>query len=127
MSVQVLSGTLRRLVLGEFDSIPALRMIRQSAEQIRQRAERMAADLPASIEAGESVVGGGATPDQPLPTWLLAIECDASEVEKSLRTQNPPVIARIEHDRLVFDLRTVFEEEEADLKRGLLRALAVSR
>jgi L-seryl-tRNA(Ser) seleniumtransferase len=126
-SIQSLSSTLRKLVLGEFDAIPALRMIRLSTETIRQRAQRLVARLAGvqtAIEPGESVIGGGATPEQPIPTWLIAIACrDAAAVERALRAQSPPVIARIERDRLIVDLRTVFEEEEPDLARGLMLAL----
>ena len=68
------------------------------------------------IVPGQSVIGGGSTPDQALPTWLLAIQCpDVVESERRLRAAEPPVIARIENDRLVFDLRTVFPDEEEDL------------
>jgi L-seryl-tRNA(Ser) seleniumtransferase len=125
LSIQALSTTLRRLVLGEFAEIPALMMIRQSAEQIRVRAERIVRELNharASVEPGESVIGGGATPEQPIATYVIAIACeDAAGVERRLRMQTPAVIARIERDRLIIDLRTVFQEEEEELTRGLIQ------
>jgi L-seryl-tRNA(Ser) seleniumtransferase len=37
---------------------------------------------------------------------------NAQELEARLRRSSPPVIARIEHDRLLLDLRTVFPEQE---------------
>jgi L-seryl-tRNA(Ser) seleniumtransferase len=127
MSVQALSSTLRRVVLGEFEEIPALRMIRQSADRIRQRAQRVAGELDdarISIEPGESMIGGGATPEQPVHTYLIAIACeDAVGMERQLRAQNPPVIARIERERLIIDLRTVFEEEEHELTLGIMHVL----
>lgn len=127
MSIQAISSTLRKLALGEFDAIPALRMIRQSAEQIRERSERLAArlsDMRVSVEPGESVIGGGSTPEQPIPTYVVALACnDAAGVERELRAHNPPVIARIERDRLLADLRTVFEEEEEALILALMRVL----
>ena len=123
LSVQALSATLRRLVLGEFEKIPALMMIRRSAEQIRERADRVVqalGDARASLEPGESVIGGGATPEQPIATYVIAIACeDAAGAERRLRAHHPPVIARIERDRLMIDLRTVFEEEESELTRAL--------
>jgi L-seryl-tRNA(Ser) seleniumtransferase len=123
MSIQALSATLRHLLLGEFDDIPALYMIRQTADQIRARAEQLVAQLPrpiVSIQPGESVIGGGATPDQPIATHLIAIACpDAVQFEQQLRTHTPPVIARIERDRVIIDLRTVLEEEEEELTRAL--------
>jgi L-seryl-tRNA(Ser) seleniumtransferase len=127
LSVQALSSTLRRLVLGQFAELPALRMIRQSADQIRERAERVVhalQDLRASIEPGQSVIGGGATPEQPIPTYLIAIACDdVVKVERRLRGRTPAIIARIEHNRLVIDLRTVLETEEPELTQALLDAL----
>ncbi len=68
--------------------------------------------------AGQSVIGGGATPEQSLATWLIALACaNAVEAERELRAGDPPVIARIEDERLVLDLRTVLPDEE-DGARG---------
>jgi len=98
-------------------------MIRRTAEQIRERAERMIARIPAlnaRIEPGESVIGGGATPEQSIPTWLVVIERpDVDVAERKLRRNDPPVISRILDGRLVLDLRTVFEGEEEELDRAL--------
>jgi L-seryl-tRNA(Ser) seleniumtransferase len=120
---QALETTLRHMVFEEWDRIPAIRMIRMTAEEIRARAERIREQVPRlEIVRGESVAGGGSTPDQSLPTWLLADSGDAVKLERVLRTNDPPVIARIENERLVIDLRTVLEDEEADLIRCLQRA-----
>jgi len=117
---QALETTLRHILFEQWDQIPALRMIRTSAEDIRSRAERIRAQVAGlEIIAGQSVAGGGSTPDQSLPTWLLALPGDAVEMEGSLRAGSPPVIARIENDRLVLDLRTVLEAEEPELVRQL--------
>ena len=110
---QALETTLRALVFEQWNQIPALRMIRMSAEEIRDRAEGLRAHVPGlDLLEGRSVAGGGSTPDQTLPTWLLAISTNAAAAERALRLGDPPVIARIEDDRLLFDLRTVLPEEE---------------
>jgi L-seryl-tRNA(Ser) seleniumtransferase len=123
MICQALESTLRRLLLEQWDRIPALAMIRQPAEAIRERAARFLERLPqvaAEIVPGRSVIGGGATPEQSLPTWLIAVTCrDLPAAERSLRAYDPPVVARIEDGRLVLDLRTVFPEEEDDLAAAL--------
>jgi L-seryl-tRNA(Ser) seleniumtransferase len=120
---QALENTLRALLFEQWDRIPALGMIRMSEGQIRARAERLLAKLPAlnaRIEQGESVIGGGSTPEQSIPTCLIVVECpDVNAAERKLRRNEPPVIARIEDDRLVLDLRTVFESEEEELGRAL--------
>ncbi len=119
-----LAETLRHLLFEQWDRVPALAMIRQPAEQVRARAEALLARAPqlrARIVAGRSVVGGGATPEQSLATFLIAVSPnDAAACERRLRLYDPPVIARIEQDRLLIDLRTVFPEEEQDLLAALL-------
>ena len=126
---QLLEHTLRNLLLERWDAIPTLGMIRQPAAEIRTRAEHLLARLPsaipASIQEGRSVIGGGATPEQPLPTWLVVIKAhDTAVVERRLRTGEPPVIARIEDNRLILDLRTVSPHEETELVAALNAAAA---
>ena len=113
---RALETTLRHTLFEEWTAVPALRMIRITAGEIRERAERIRCRVPQfEIIPGESVAGGGSTPEQTLPTWLLALPGDAIAHERRLRAGDPPVIARIENDRLVLDLRTVFPEQEEEL------------
>ncbi len=111
--------TLRALVLEDWESLPALQMLRLSSEEIRGRAEAMASQIPgALVIPGESVTGGGATPEQTLPTYLIALNAAA---EPGLRAGSPPVIARISQGKLLVDLRTVFLSEEPALLEALLQ------
>jgi L-seryl-tRNA(Ser) seleniumtransferase len=124
---QVLEHALRSLVFEQWDDVPAMRMIRMTADAIRARAERVQtqlrdAGIDVDIIGGESVAGGGSTPEQSLPTWLLAISGNAPKLERKLRANDPPIVARIESDRLVLDLRTVFGEEEDALVLALRNA-----
>ena len=120
---QALEGTLRNLLLERWDRVPALRMIRQSDSEIRQRAERLLEGLPGlntRLAPGQSVIGGGATPEQSIPTWLIVIDCaDEAAAQRRLRANDPPVIARVEEKKLLLDLRTVLPEEEAELAAAL--------
>lgn len=117
--IAALENTLRAALFEEWDSLPALRMIRLSPDALRVRAERLAAVMGATVTAGESIIGGGSTPEQTLPTWLVALPGDGRKWEGRLRLGEPPVIARMEQDRLVLDLRTVDEAEEESLARAL--------
>ena len=120
---QALENTLRNLLLERWEFVPALAMLRQSADQIRVRAERLAARMPgvrAEIVPGNSVIGGGATPEQTIPTWLIAVEyADVVQAERRLREGDPPIVARIEDGRLMLDLRTVLPDEEDAVERAL--------
>ncbi|HVP00406.1 MAG TPA: L-seryl-tRNA(Sec) selenium transferase [Bryobacteraceae bacterium] len=116
--IQALENTLKRLIFEKYDEIPALRMLRMTKDEIRARAEKFSG---LEIIEGESVAGGGSTPDQTLPTWLLVVPGDAVTVEKRLRAQG--VIVRIQDNRVVLDMRTVFPEEEAELMRVIRLSL----
>jgi L-seryl-tRNA(Ser) seleniumtransferase len=119
---QAMETTLRYILLGEYDCIPALRMIRMTAAEIRQRAELLVRRIKADVRVrdGESVIGGGATPEQSLPTCLIVIENKhAVTEERRLRLNDPPIISRIERDQVVLDLRTVFPQEEDAIVQAL--------
>jgi L-seryl-tRNA(Ser) seleniumtransferase len=94
-------------------------MIRRSPDEIRARAEDLVEGLDAEVVRGESVIGGGATPEQRLPTWVIALSGNAIAWERKLRAHSPPIVARIEDDRLILDLRTVFPSEEPELRHAL--------
>jgi len=67
---------------------------------------------------GVSAVGGGSAPGVELPTCLVAIEkfgLTPDALEERLRRLTPPIIARIERDRLVLDLRTVLPDQDRQL------------
>ena len=136
LTIAVLEVTLNAYLRGALDEVPALRMIRMPVEEIEQRVaallERVRGELPkdakTELVSGFSVIGGGSTPDQSLPTCLLAVSSrryTAAQLEERLRRpeKGAPVIARIEDDRLVLDLRTVFPEQEASLLASLVSAL----
>lgn len=126
LAIEVLASTLQRLLKEDWQSIPTLRMILQPLESIRIRAERLAHRLlPVEVHLsdGESAIGGGSTPDQTIPTCLLEIATPRpSAFEQHLRHAPTPVIARIERDRIVVDLRTVAPDEEESLIAALQSA-----
>ena len=133
-----LEATLAAFLTGRArQELPVLRMMDETADSISARALRCAAAVEerssgrvrAEVIEGASVVGGGAAPVSEIPTSLLAVSCGGmtpDRVEQALRLGRPPVIARIREDRLVLDLRTVPEDQEADLVRRVA-ALAEAR
>jgi L-seryl-tRNA(Ser) seleniumtransferase len=137
LTIAALEATLRAYLRGAWSEIPALRMMQMSIEELSSRtnaffkillAQVAAADAEIEIADGRSLVGGGSTPAQSLPTKVLRLASarhSASELEVRLRTgAGPtPVVARIEQDRLLIDLRTVFPEQESDLVEALVQAL----
>ena len=127
LTIAALEATVALYLRGDLNAIPALRMMYATREEIAARAGRLAeriAPLPgfsATLEDGESVIGGGSTPGQSLPTRLVAVthgRNSAADLEAFLRRNTPPVLARIERDRLLLDLRTVFDEQDDEIARA---------
>ncbi len=105
--------------------IPVWRMIALPADEARRTARRWARALGGQVVAGESAVGGGSLPGATLPTWLLALEVRSPDAFLArLRAGSPPVIARIQDGRAVFDPRTVLPGQERDLLAAIRAALA---
>ena len=126
LTYAALEATLIAYCDEDYDAVPALRMLRLSGDEIRERAEHLASSLRAhydvEVAAGESVVGGGTPPSATLPTYLLTLRHTAKnprQLHSALRDSLPPVIARIQDDRLVLDLRTVFPDEDSTLLAAL--------
>jgi L-seryl-tRNA(Ser) seleniumtransferase len=117
--------------------IPVLRMLGQSADAVGVRAEALAAALRSAVpgvrcavEDGTSEVGGGALPLQVLPTRLLTVDPGAQgagAMEARLRAGAAPVLARVQENRILLDLRTVAPAEETALLTALQAALAAER
>ncbi len=130
LTIAALEATVAIYLRGELDEIPALRMIQISPAELARRATSLAEritlqpGMTAEVREGESVVGGGSTPGQALPTSLIAIghaRLSAHDLEAELRRNAPPVIARVEHDVVVLDVRTVLADQEEEIAEALAR------
>jgi L-seryl-tRNA(Ser) seleniumtransferase len=107
--------------------MPKSELRRRSSRFQRRLQSRLPAGARIELVEGNSVVGGGSCPDINLATLLLAVGSDrlsAGAIEERLRGQNPPVIIRLESDRALMDLRTVFPAQETILLNGVVRALS---
>ncbi|MBN1854608.1 MAG: L-seryl-tRNA(Sec) selenium transferase [Pirellulales bacterium] len=105
--------------------VPLLQLLAAPVENLKNRAERLAPQIAheSVIENAEPVedvayLGGGSIPDQALPTWCIAItpaSRNAGKFAKELRLGKPAIIPRIQKDRVLLDLRSVFPHQDIDL------------
>jgi L-seryl-tRNA(Ser) seleniumtransferase len=126
-SIAGLEATLRHYRRGEAtQEIPIWRMIAARPDELERRAQVWAdaltgTALAATVEHGESAVGGGSLPGETLPTRLLALRARSVEaLAASLRRGRIPLIGRIERDRLLLDPRTVLPEQDTVVKQLLV-------
>ncbi len=116
LDLAALSATLVHYLKGEAtQKIPVWRMISLPLSEIEQQAQMFAQQLRAAgftaeVIDGQSTVGGGSLPGETLPTKLVALTVNnPDDFLARLRRGDPPVVARIENDRVVIDLRTVLD------------------
>lgn len=127
LCLAALSATLLHYLKDEAESeIPIWRMIATPVEQL-QSVSRGWVDIlgQGEVIAGESAVGGGSLPGETLPTWLLALTVRSpNRFLARLRHAKPPIIARVQNERVVLDPRTVLPDQEDALLIGLRKVLA---
>lgn len=114
LAIQAMETALRALLFEDWEQLPAVWMLRRTEAELRVAAEALATRIPgAEVIPGHSVAGGGSTPEQTMPAWLVALPGRARPLERRLRQAG--IIARIENERVVLDLRTVLPGEEEAL------------
>jgi L-seryl-tRNA(Ser) seleniumtransferase len=107
LSLAALEGTLL-LQLEAPERIPVLRMLTQKPEELRERAERLAAATGGEVEETVGRVGGGALPLAELPSFACALE---ESLAAPLRASEPPVVGVVRDGRLLLDCLTLTDEE----------------
>jgi L-seryl-tRNA(Ser) seleniumtransferase len=132
LTYAALEATLVEYVAGRADrSIPVLSMVLAETSVLETRAaailEKLGSvpALTAQAVSCESAVGGGTTPGLEIPSRALMLTLpgsSAADVERRLRQLEPPVIARVEQDRVLLDLRTVRPDQD-DLLARLIASL----
>lgn len=137
LTTAALEVTLGAYLRAAWNEIPVMRMIRMTLQELKRRAENFIRELRSELPLdeveieivdGASLAGGGSTPTQSLPSKVIriaSVRYSAAKLEQRLRRApaGVSVIARVEEDRLVLDLRTVLPEQEPLLIKTLAAAL----
>ncbi len=139
LSMAALEATLLETLGGSGvrEAMPSIRMIAETAAEVRERSEALLARLGPISEAlrmgmqeGTSQIGGGALPEADVGTWLVSLtsaSLDANSIESVLRDGPVPVVARIGKGAVYLDLRTVLREDEPVVEEALRRVADAAR
>ena len=131
MTYAAFEATLEEYAAGRAqETVPVMRMLTMTTDAIAARADALARALSAAglvveVIDGMSTIGGGSAPGSQLPTRLIALALPAERFVSALRGGDPPVIARIDNDRVVIDLRTVPAEVDNELAGIIGRAASL--
>ena len=121
MTYAALEWTLNQYLTNAYSTtVPVQRMLSTSPEEVQVRAQQLADLLEskgfqAESKPGISLIGGGSAPEVEIPTFILAVtskDHSVNQMERHLREFAAPILARIEDDQLILDLRTVFPKQE---------------
>lgn len=135
LTLAALEATLHIYRKGEqWEKIPALRMLRESVDALERKAALLKERLMPVIEGrgtietvpGSGRAGGGSLPEVELPSTVVRMRFagrEPMEVQEALRRWRTPVIVRVEQEAVVFDPRTLLEEDFAEISEALASVL----
>lgn len=119
LTLALLEENIKSLLLGKTDEIPTLRMLFTTVETLSQRAQELQELIKdiciTQIIPTQTVIGGGTTPNQKIPTVALSLtfkNFKPNKIEQLLREQN--LIGRIENEKFLLDFRTI---KSSDIQR----------
>jgi L-seryl-tRNA(Ser) seleniumtransferase len=132
LTLAALIATLDLYLTQSVAQLPIWNLLGASADAMAARAKSwqhrlMERGIEVDLVPAESTVGGGSLPGERLPTTALAIiqrPGHAADLLRRLREHEPPVIGRIEQDRVLLDPRTVLTDEDDALIEAVVAALA---
>jgi L-seryl-tRNA(Ser) seleniumtransferase len=125
MQVAALESVLALHARGRWADLPAWRMLREPADAVRRRADRLALALDGELSDARvvscvSAVGGGSLPGHAMASFGVEVRVPEPEATAArLRIGSPPVFCRVTDRGVVFDLRTVADDELHDLARAI--------
>jgi L-seryl-tRNA(Ser) seleniumtransferase len=129
MQVAALEAVLRSYATGMRGDLPTWRMLREPADVVRRRAERLAETLDGDLEGAhvrpsQASVGAGSIPGHALTSWGVEVTvADPPAMAARLRSGRPSVFCRLTETAVIFDVRTVSDGELPHLRRAIQYAL----
>ncbi len=116
-----------------FEDIPVLKMFAADSIEQKQRCDVLcqklaACHVSAEVNLAEDIsrVGGGAMPLTELSDWAVTIKplkVSVATLSQRLRQYTPAVVARVQNDHLLVNLRAVFPSEDERLTQIIVSAL----
>ncbi len=129
MTLAALEETLRLYKDPEIakEKIPTLHMICSKPQTLKDKASRLARKMKQELRGffeiftklDSSRVGGGASPELDIPTYVVCLQAkkdiDLENLRDFLLQTDPPLVGRVEHDQFIIDLRTIRREEISEI------------
>ena len=123
-SYALIGATLRAFAKAKHEeAIPIYRMLATPVEELRARAAEITRGTPAGIIETRSVLGGGTTPAETIPSIAVAVPGNAAQMHARFLAWDTPIVGTIESGVFRLDLRTVSTKDVPAVRQALLSAL----
>jgi L-seryl-tRNA(Ser) seleniumtransferase len=129
LTFAALAATLTQWKTGRWRTLPIYRAAAQSLETLEQRGNGIrkatgvdGSGLGVEVVPASSLFGGGTSPEKSFPSRALAVrhtKLSGDELAQYLRANDPPIVGRVEKDRLLLDLRSIAPSEDAQVAKAL--------
>jgi|RhiMetdeSRZDD1v2_1073273.scaffolds.fasta_scaffold138083_3 L-seryl-tRNA(Ser) seleniumtransferase len=128
LTLAALAATLAAWKTGAWREFPIYRSAAAPLEELSRRGADILARaalggaLEAEVVASEAAFGGGTSPEKLFASRALSLrhaERSADSLAAILRSGSPPVVPRVEENRVLLDLRSIAPEEDAIVAAGL--------
>lgn len=121
MVLSALEATLQMHIEQRSHELPVWEFLQRPLDICYQIALELVTDIPqATVEESVGFSGGGALPDQAIPTWVVKISVDnPNALAKRFRQYNPPILVRVHNQSVYIDTRTLFKEDISVVRNAL--------
>jgi L-seryl-tRNA(Ser) seleniumtransferase len=129
LTLAALAATLADWKTGSWREFPVYRAAAASLEELETRGERLRAKATAGGAATSAEVvpslaafGGGTSPEKLFPSRAVSLRSASlppDAITAFLRGRRPPIVSRVEAERVLLDLRSIAPEEDAEVGEAL--------
>jgi L-seryl-tRNA(Ser) seleniumtransferase len=119
-SYAVIAETLRAFATERYETeIPIYRMLATPIDVLRSRADEIARGTGCHVIESDCALGGGTTPTETIPSIAIEVPGDASQLAARFLRHDPPIAGRILEDRFTIEVRTLLDQDRADVAAAL--------
>lgn len=136
LTYAALEATLLLHLSEKKSDIPVYRMLSETVDQLHSRGDAWISGLQQQfpqvrfdLQNTECFIGGGVAPMKGIPSVAVTVihpSLSANELAHRLRSHHPPIVARVEEDRLFLELRTLTIGEQQLVQDALAKILTTS-
>ncbi|MGE4457575.1 MAG: L-seryl-tRNA(Sec) selenium transferase, partial [Arcobacteraceae bacterium] len=119
VTIAIVEESLKKYLFGEHNDILTYKMLNEESKNLQTKAQKLhdllGAFIQSSVIETTAFAGGGSMPNEQITSYGVSLKTkNITNLEKYLRANN--IIARIENEHVILDVRTIFDDEFETIK-----------